>query len=231
MAITYKDIDDLSLKSSVAGTEKLPVSDTQYITPDQIAAHKRVHLTDESDLPATPDSNTLYLIDDDGSGGGGSSNIVHLEDESELPASPDPDTLYVIDESGSSAYESVANKVTTMSASSTDEQYPSAKGVYDFVKPDMESSQPSGGMNPGTMYNLGTLSGAVTISFASPSDSSVENEYKFTFDSGSTAAVPTWPVSITSWAGNCVTSNQPVISASKHYEVSVVGGYGVIVEF
>lgn len=229
MSVTYKDIDLLSQKASLAGTEKIEVSDTNYITPDQIAAHKRVHLEDESDLPATPDSDTLYLIDDDGSGG--SSNIVHLEDESELPASPDPDTLYVIDESGSTAYESVANKVTTMSASSTNEEYPSAKCVYDFVKPNMASSQPSGGMNPGPLYNLGTLSGAVTISFASPSDSSVENEYKFTFDSGSTAAVPTWPVSITSWAGNCVTSNQPVISASKHYEVSVVGGYGIIVEF
>lgn len=37
MAVTYKDIDQLSQKSSVAGTEKLPVSDTQYITPSQIA--------------------------------------------------------------------------------------------------------------------------------------------------------------------------------------------------
>lgn len=36
MAITYKDIDSLSQKSSVAGTEKLPVSDTEYITPSQI---------------------------------------------------------------------------------------------------------------------------------------------------------------------------------------------------
>ncbi len=36
MAVTYKDIDLLSQKSTVAGTEKLPVSDTQYITPAQI---------------------------------------------------------------------------------------------------------------------------------------------------------------------------------------------------
>lgn len=36
MAITYKDIDLLSQKASLAGTEKLPVSDTEYITPDQI---------------------------------------------------------------------------------------------------------------------------------------------------------------------------------------------------
>lgn len=67
MAITYKDIDLLTQKSVVAGTEKIPVSDTQYLTPEQIATSKQVHLTDESDMPASPDASTLYLIDDDGS--------------------------------------------------------------------------------------------------------------------------------------------------------------------
>ena len=38
MAVSYKDINQLTQKSQVAGTEKIPVSDTQYITPDQIAA-------------------------------------------------------------------------------------------------------------------------------------------------------------------------------------------------
>lgn len=36
MAIIHKDISLLSQKAQVAGTEKLPVSDTQYITPEQI---------------------------------------------------------------------------------------------------------------------------------------------------------------------------------------------------
>ena len=36
MAVTYKDIDLLTQKSTVAGTEKIPVSDTLYITPEQI---------------------------------------------------------------------------------------------------------------------------------------------------------------------------------------------------
>lgn len=68
MSVTYKDIDQLSQKSTVAGTEKIPVSDTQYLTPAQIATSKQVHLTDESEMPASPDASTLYLIDDDGSG-------------------------------------------------------------------------------------------------------------------------------------------------------------------
>lgn len=66
MSVTYKDIDQLSQKSSVAGTEKIPVSDTQYLTPAQIATSKQVHLTDEGDMPASPDESTMYLIDDDG---------------------------------------------------------------------------------------------------------------------------------------------------------------------
>ena len=38
MAVTYKDIDQLSQKATMAGTEKLPVSDTEYITPNQITS-------------------------------------------------------------------------------------------------------------------------------------------------------------------------------------------------
>lgn len=38
MALTHKDINLLSQKSAVAGTEKIPVSDTEYITPSQIVA-------------------------------------------------------------------------------------------------------------------------------------------------------------------------------------------------
>ena len=101
MSVIYKDIDLLSQKSTPAGTEKLPVSDTQYITPNQIATLKRVHLEDESDLPASPDSETLYLIDDDGSTITGV-RVVHLSDESEMPASPDANTIYLIDDASSS---------------------------------------------------------------------------------------------------------------------------------
>ena len=71
MSVTFKDIDLLSQKSSVVGTEKLPVSDTEYITPSQIVA--------------------------------------------------------------SSGKEDASNKVTSLSSSSTDTQYPSAKCVYDII--------------------------------------------------------------------------------------------------
>lgn len=38
MAVTYKDIDQLTAKASAVGTEKIVVSDTEYITPRQIVA-------------------------------------------------------------------------------------------------------------------------------------------------------------------------------------------------
>lgn len=43
MAVTYKDIDLLTQKASVTGTEKIPVSDTEYITPEQIGADTIVY--------------------------------------------------------------------------------------------------------------------------------------------------------------------------------------------
>ena len=111
MSVTYKDIDQLSQKSTVVGTEKIPVSDTQYLTPAQIATSKQVHLEDESEMPASPDASTLYLIDDDGTGG--NANIVHLEDESEMPANPDPDTLYAIDDDGEVLVSTSAQTLTS----------------------------------------------------------------------------------------------------------------------
>lgn len=65
MAVTYKDIDDLSQKATVAGTEKLPVSDTEYITPDQIAGLVTVddELSRTSENPVQNKVVTLAQID------------------------------------------------------------------------------------------------------------------------------------------------------------------------
>ena len=38
MAITHKDINLLTQKATIAGTEKIPISDTEYVTPNQIAS-------------------------------------------------------------------------------------------------------------------------------------------------------------------------------------------------
>ena len=95
-----------------------------------------------------------------------------------------------------------------------------------------ETSQPSGGMLPDVTYKLGTLTGATTFSFAVAVSGNM-NHYYFTFISGTTAVIPTWPASITSWDGNCVDSNTglPVIAANKTYEVSVLDGNAIIKEW
>ena len=52
MSVTYKDIDLLTQKSSLNGTEKFPVSDTQYATPSGIVVGGSPHTT------ITPDAVT-----------------------------------------------------------------------------------------------------------------------------------------------------------------------------
>ena len=55
---------------------KLP-NNTVVDIADKISGYgKFVHLTSESDMPATPDPDTLYLIDDDGSSGDSVVNAV-----------------------------------------------------------------------------------------------------------------------------------------------------------
>lgn len=59
---TYKDINQLTQKSSVAGTEKLPVSDTEYITPNQISGISGTHLESDTFDLAFVDENGGYLV-------------------------------------------------------------------------------------------------------------------------------------------------------------------------
>ena len=60
MSVTYKDIDQLSQKPSVVGTEKIPVSDTQYLTPNQISSLSGIS-TD-----TTPANSDFAISDENG---------------------------------------------------------------------------------------------------------------------------------------------------------------------
>lgn len=114
----------LTQKSSVAGTEKLPVSDTEYITPNQIAA-----------------------LSGGGGGGGGTGTVtsVAMTVPTGLSVSGSPITSsgtlavslatgYTIPTTTTlNGKEETTNKVTSLSGSSTDTQYPSAKCVYDLL--------------------------------------------------------------------------------------------------
>lgn len=89
----------------------------------------------------------------------------------------------------------------------------------------VESSQPSGGFLPNVFYALGELTGSVTFALAAPTDATTVNHYYWTFETGSTAPTITWPNGIT-WPGG----SAPEISASKHYEISVLNGVGMFME-
>ena len=52
-----------------------------------------------------------------------------------------------------------------------------AKAVYDEIHPAVENSQPVGGFEPNILYDLGTLTGTVTFTMASPTDATIINHY------------------------------------------------------
>lgn len=96
---TYSDlVGKPTVDSSPTGSSSNLVSSGGVYTALQ-SKPDYVHLSDESEMPATPDAKTMYLIDEEGSGGGGGASIVYLTDESQMPANPDANTLYVILES------------------------------------------------------------------------------------------------------------------------------------
>jgi hypothetical protein len=101
----------------------------------------------------------------------------------------------------------------------------SPKAVYDEVHPAVQNSQPAGGMNPNVLYNFGQLVGNTTFLLAAISDAAIVNHYYWVFDTP--AIVPTiiWPSGI-SWFGG----GEPQILANKHYEISVLNGFGIAIE-
>ena len=107
MAVTYKDIDELTPKSSISGTEKIEVSENQYITPEQIAglAYKK---------PAN--------------------GIPKTDLESAVQTSLDKANSALQSHQDISGKEDKSNKVTSLSPSSNNSQYPSALCVYNAIR-------------------------------------------------------------------------------------------------
>ena len=117
----------------------------------------------------------------------------------------------------------ISTNVQTDKASDTKTSSP--KSVYDEVHPAVASSQPNGGFVANIFYNLGTITGTVTFALASATDNTIVNHYYWTFDTSSTAPTITWPSGV-SWVGG----SAPTISASKHYEISILNNIGTYME-
>lgn len=100
--------------------------------------------------------------------------------------------------------------------------------VFDFtiptaVYPIVNQTASSVSINPGVLNVWGEMP-SLTITFATPSDSSIMNEYLIQFTSGSTATTLSLPSSV-KWA------DAPNIEANATYQVSIVDNLGIIVKF
>ena len=104
---------------------------------------------------------------------------------------------------------------------------PDVSGKADKVVVVDASTLPAS-LDPNKVYQLGTLSGSVTIPpfTAVPAGDTEAKIWYFTFDTLATAPTITWPAAVTGWVGG----SAPTINASKRYEVSVLNGIGAIME-
>lgn len=101
---------------------------------------------------------------------------------------------------------------------------PVSVSAIDLETP-VETTYPSGGFRSNTIYDLGTLTGSQTFALYTTSlDTTVKNEWVWSFVAGSTAPTITWPSGIT-WDGG----SAPTVNASCLYEISVrlIGSYYV----
>lgn len=97
-----------------------------YLMGQNSAVKKGMKVEVVTELPATGETNVIYLVPkEDTEENDIFEEYLYVNDEWELIGTTDIDL---------SSKEDVANKVTSLSASSTDTQYPSAKCVYDALQ-------------------------------------------------------------------------------------------------
>lgn len=118
-----------------------------------------------------------------------------------------------------------AISTNVVSDKASDLKTSSPKSVYEEVHPAVVTTQPSGGFAPNIFYRLGTITGSVSFTLASPSDNTIINHYYWTFETGSTAPTITWPSGI-SW----LDGSAPTVSANSHYEISILDNVGAYME-
>ena len=88
----------------------------------------------------------------------------------------------------------------------------------------IQTTQPSGGMLPNVMYNLGTLSSDTTFSLAAATDNTVANVWSWNFSIGNTVPNLTWPTTgITAWDDGV----EPSSVANTYYEINVMNGIAI----
>ena len=90
---------------------------------------------------------------------------------------------------------------------------------------------PNTGMLPNVVYNFGVLSANTTFTLAAATDNTIANVWAWTFETGDT--VPTLAFPNVIWTDTSKTEEvdsvtMPVVEANKHYEVTIMDGYGTV---
>lgn len=109
------------------GTNNTQIATTAFVTTavaDAIAGVSGIEYTIVASLPATGEAGVIYLIANSGSGQNIYDEYIWVNNAFEKIGTTE------IDISGK---ENTSNKVTSLSSSSTDTQYPSAKATYTYI--------------------------------------------------------------------------------------------------
>lgn len=96
--------------------------------------------------------------------------------------------------------------------------------IFPLATP-LQNSMPQSGMVANTVYELGELNSATTFALLPATDNTIANIWYWTFSTGSTDPMITWPQQITMWADG----EAPTIEANKRYEISVMDGLACVV--
>ena len=146
------------------------------------------------------------------------SNSVEDIHDARIPAPASADNskvLGVTNTSGTLGWVAQSGGYETVSVSEVDYEMP------------VETSYPSGGFRPNKIYDLGSQTGTVTYALYTTSlDTTVKNEWVWSFTTGSTAPTITWPSPTgMKWDGG----SAPTVNANCLYEINVrlIGSYYV----
>lgn len=125
---------------------------------------------------------------------------------------------YVITDTQMTALGNAIRAKTGGSASMTLAQMIDAIGGLTMPIPKVTklSTDTTTALDPNKLYVFPEMS-SLTITLNAPSDATIQNEYHFCFDSGSTATVLTVPVAVLQPDGFTVEANM-------HYEISILEG-------
>lgn len=122
---------------------------------------------------------------------------------------------------GTSDYTDLENKPSIngveLSGNKTSKQLDLASPVK------VATQMPKTGFVPNIMYELGTLQSDTTFLLAAATDNTIANVWTWTFSTGSTVPMITWPQQVTMWEAGSV----PVIKPNTHYEIRVMGGFAI----